>query len=213
MTLPRRALSFFVCLCLAALVGCQHETFRLVEPSTPGVIAWGQPGNGLQAGLAINAVSGKDDPTVHATIYLRNVGSRAVKLLDPANYYPDPSGLGSAFEIAESGEPLAKLHKDVQPAPPASAFVVVRPGQTLSAKRDIDPAYWALPGSKGQAADPDSPDKKLAAPFTLDVTFVYTGRYEVQRQTEVGLTISSGDVTGLWTGNARSGPVTVHVTK
>lgn len=209
----KHSIAFLLWMMLLALTGCQHETYRLEQPAVRGTIAWGQPSHGLQAGLAVTGVGGGDTAVVHTILYLRNVSNSPIKLLDPASYYPDPAGLGSAFEVSENGEPLAKLHKTMQPAPAASAFITIRPGQTITAKRDIDTAYWAPPVISSDSPDIATPAPKLAAPFTIDVTFVYTGRYEVQRQSDVGLSIASGDETGLWTGNVRSAPVTVKVTR
>ena len=214
----RRLGILFTVACGLILTGCAREQYRLQNPAAAGQIAWGKPADGLQAGLSVDSASGSERPVVHATVYLKNISASPLRLLAPANYYPDPAGLGSAFEVSDNGEPLAKLHKGLQPVPPASAFITLGPGQVVSAKKDVQPEYWSkvtpheAPEQRAMP-DPEAPPTGLSGPVTLELTFVYTGRYEVQRQSDTGLTLSSGDTTGLWTGDIRSAPVTARLAK
>lgn len=188
----KAALCCTLAVLVAALAGCGRKHTISVEPEG---IAWGEPVKGLQAGITERGLVTEPVPGVALELHLRNAGEKAVRILrlSTADDYWPPLPI----EVTAEGV----LHRyrgpvlDPPPPPPAGAFIDLRSGETDSTRVVMEPKYWRLEGALG-----------------AEITFVFR---EMSAETIAfpfnPETRSLAKVTGLWTGQVRSGAVRVKL--
>lgn len=162
------------------------------RPSGSGAeISWGEPISGLQAGIRVNALIEKPSHQAMLVLSVRNAGSEPFRLLrlDTQKRF----WCGLPIEVKVNGETLPFRGRMIEPPPPPHIreYIDLAPGavdstevRMLAADRELSD----LPGSV--------------------ITFVYTK--EQASSIVYPLDEVSGEyteVTGLWTGVARSGTV------
>ena len=161
-----------------------------------GAIALGEPANGLRAGIAVVDVA--DDPTPRVTVrlLLRNVGEKPVRILKLSAakcFWP-----GFPVEVEVNGK-IRKYKGPVlePPLPPSiTDFIHLAPGMTDSTQTSLLLTDWMLEGAS-----------------SVDVTFVYReGSGESLASPFDRQAKSWRKVSGLWTGEVRSGAVKIEVT-
>jgi len=165
-----------------------------VLPGTARNVNWGKPVDGLQAGIRFKALVEKPTLRVVLVLHLRNAGTkpiRILRLLRRADYWGDHLPL----EVKAGGVVLKYQGSVLEPPEPPSVddYVDLAAGATESIEVTMKPELWGLED-----------------PRRASIAFVFTNRskkdiaYPYDDATE-----SWTEVTGLWTGTARSGTVTL----
>ena len=187
-----------VCYVAGAFLGllttsCERRTDAPPKrpPKTPvGVasseVAWGEPVNGLQAGMA---VTGVDVTKIAFRFTVRNVGTKPIRILKLSEQHWCP--LPVAIRVVGQ----SPRYRGVQLVPPP-----------LQAKYFIN-----LPPGTGSSAEPYTllfSDWGIRTPCEMSVTFAFSWQ---AKEVTTGPS-PSPKVGGLWTGVACSGAVGIEIT-
>ena len=161
---------------------------RSPETKTEGAaaeVAWGEPVNGLQAGMA---VTGVDATKIAFRFIVRNVGTKPVRILKLSEQHWCPLPVDMRV-VGQSPRYIG-----VQAVPPplkAKDFIYLPPGTGSSVERSTLLADWGI-----------------KAPCKMSVTFVFS--WQAKEVTTHASPFPK--VGGLWTGVARSGTVEIEIT-
>ena len=175
-----------LCLGLAVISACKDAA---TQPATqPGEQAWGTAVNGLQAGLDFLGLAGESKTKVNLRFRLRNAGDKPIRVLR-LSVRAHSWGDNLPIEVRVSSDVL-KYHGPVltpPPPPPPACYIYLAPGQTDSVEAEMNPAHWGVKDlSKATAA------------------FIFTNMNE-KEEPGPGYPV----ITGLWTGTARSAPISL----
>jgi hypothetical protein len=178
---------------LTLLTGCQGYELN-ARDYADDPIQWGQPVNGLQAGLARRMYKPGTAPgsgQIYFAVLLRNVTGRPLSILAPTK-------LGGAATEKRAGDESVRVTLDYDGAPGAKAaefkppdkpvVQIMEPGKDYSLELRLSPSKFGLarfvPGR---------------------ITATYANAQATIKYDRMGGAVTSG----LWTGEARSGAVSV----
>lgn len=173
----------------------RHHAGSTATPARARV-SWGVPVNGLQAGLLLKSVHSEPEPLADLVVHVRNVGASPARLLrlSTARAY---WGGSYPFEIRSAGQRLRYVGVQAAPPPPppVTEFRDLGPGASDRTDVTLRMADWSL-----------LPPFEASLTFTLawNASETIASPYDRERDRWT-------DVTGLWTGEARSGSVTVKI--
>ena len=161
---------------------------------TEAKVAWGGSADGLQAGIRFKALVEKPTLRVLLVLHLRNAGTKPIRMLQllrRADYWGDHLPL----KLKAGGKVLKYQGPELTPPPPPSIhdYIDLAAGATESIEVTMKPELWGLEDPHGA---------EIAFLFTnrSERTIAYPYDNDTEKWTEV---------TGLWTGTARSGMVSV----
>ena len=165
---------------------------RLVDADRRGEVRWGEPVDGLQAGLSVNQYRPGKQARLVVTYAIRNVGEEPLRVMGlrhyagPTRYYP---GRGPV-EVDDRSSRTRRVEPLSEGSAPASAYDFLEPGDQVTLTGGIDPGHY-----------------RQGAVFDVKVTFVYELRSPVALPT----TDEADNAARLWTGRAESAPVKAKV--
>jgi len=177
-----------LCLGLAVVPACEKDA-ATQSATQPGEQAWGTPVNGLQAGLDfLGFFVGEFKAFAKLRFRLRNAGDKPVRVLRlsaRAHYW----GENLPIEVKVGQEQLKYRGPVLTPPPPPGPeqYIQLAPGEIDSVDVEMNPAHWGVKDlSKATAA------------------FIFINRNEREY-----LGPRWPVITGLWTGTARSVPISL----
>lgn len=160
-------------------------------------VAWGEVVNGLQAGIAFKRVATAPLSGIMLDLHVRNAGDKPahIQALSIARDYWDWGLAGPLLEVKVGGKIRRYRGPVIEPPPPptAAAFMDLAPGAMDSTEVVMAPEYW-----------------ELEEPFKADFAFVFRNHRSEYPVSPASLD-SPTKVTGLWTGEVRSGAVEVEI--
>lgn len=177
-----------LCLGLAVVPACEKDA-ATQSATQPGEQAWGRPVNGLQSGLDfLGFFVGESKAIVKLRFRLRNSGDKPVRVLRlsaRARYWGEnlPLEVKVGSEVLKYRGPVL----EPPPSPGPACYIYLAPGQTDSAEVEMNPAHWGV--------------KDLSKATAV---FIFTNMNEKE-----DLGPRWPVITGLWTGTARSAPVSL----
>jgi beta-lactamase regulating signal transducer with metallopeptidase domain len=162
--------------------------------------SWGEPVNGLQAGLRVRGVELTPKPKVTLEFALRRLGGKPRHVVRVLGLAAQKRFWGDALpmEVRMGGKVLPYNGPVLEPPPPPPAedfLGLVRPSWTLdSVEAVMNPEHWGLKGPSGaeiQFIFSNTSETTLAGPY--------------HQQTREWTTVE-----GLWVGRVTSGTVSVE---
>jgi hypothetical protein len=175
-----------LCLGLAVTSACEDAATQ--SATQPGEQAWGTAVNGLQSGLDFLGFAGESKEKLKLRFRLRNVGDKPVRVLRlsvRASFW----GENRPLEVKVGSEVLKYRGPVLTPPPPPrpACYIYLAPGEIDSVEAEMNPARWGV----------KDPSKATAA-------FIFTNMNEKE-----DLGPRWPVITGLWTGTARSAPISL----
>lgn len=199
-----RWMALVIVLALTMTFGCRHHEPERQPVFETGPIHWGQPVNGLQAGLAIQQqVSGPRSliwEPVYIEFCLRNVSDQRIRIIEPfvpCERIDRPRG--RPMVEAQCTTPDGRIYRIglLPPIHPGSTVRSIAPGEVYSVKGQFDGTLMLAPGYWG-----------LSAPLEAECVLSFHNT-----SPEAPLSIGGGKsvtVRNLWTGDAESAPMRVR---
>ena len=177
-------IAIFVLACVAPAGGCKA---RLADPQRARTLQWGEPVDGLQAGLAVNHYRPGKKAWLSVTYAIRNVGETPLRIVSLPHYTGSSRYYPTRGPLEVRGAPRPWLAPLEEAPTPETAYELLEPGAQATLTGGIDPGHYRLGGT-----------------FDAQLTFVY----EVDQPP--GGEVTEGAVPP-WIGRARSAPVRAQV--
>ena len=180
-------------LCVAGLL-TMAAVGNAFGADTNDAVAWGEPSNGLQAGLSLKSTSMEPKPSATFVLTVRNVGKKPVRILNVSSYVQH---YGIHLEIRSAGTNMPSIYpKFKKSSPPETDYITLNAGDADSTEVTLKLEDW-----------------KLSPPFDAEVVFVFKSdlrerSFPVNAEQDRG---QSKTVAGLWTGEARSKAVSMKM--
>ena len=168
------------------LGGCRA---RLQDASRTRQLQWGEPVDGLQAGLAVNHYRADRKAWLSVTYAIRNAGETPLRVMSLRHYAGSTRFFptrGPLIVDARGRQPYWIAPLD-EPPPPESAYDLLEPGQQATLTGGIDPGHYRLGGT-----------------FDAELTFVYEVHPPPSDTAPEG-------AAPMWTGRAESPRVRARV--
>jgi hypothetical protein len=166
--------------------GCKAH---LAHPERTRSVQWGEPVDGLQAGLAVNHYRSDRKAWLGVTYAIRNAGETPLRVMGLRHYAGNTRFFPTRgpLIVKARGQKAKWIAPQDEPPPPESAYDLLEPGQQATVRGGIDPGHYRLGGT-----------------FDAELTFVY----EVHPPPSD--TAPEGAVP-VWTGRAESPRVRARV--
>lgn len=190
---------------IGAIWGCGNKWQKTQPMFEVGPIQWGEPVNGLQAGLArkkiVSAPQGHPNywNPIYIEFHLRNVGDKPIRLIEPIiSCHGLQSGrplIDASFEM--TGSETYRIGFMTGPGEFYASVIELEPDQTWSLRGQFGSEAWIEPGMWG-----------LSGPLEGECILSYHNHRSTTKQLKSNESVEIAD---LWTGDVHSNPLELKI--